>query len=239
MKIKIAIMFMLLTSVKYSLATTRIAVIDTGFDFHSKWSVQPKLCKFGHRDFTKTGIQDNHGHGTHVSGLIAKYAKNADYCLIILKFYDLRSTPETVKNGIKAINYAIKLKVDIINFSAGGEEFNDQEQSAVLNALENSIMFVAAAGNESSNLTKKTFYPALYDSRIVVVGALNEHGKNLRSSNYGPQVDFREVGKQMSILPKGKYGLMEGTSQATAIITGKIVKEISKLKKLDRGLATK
>jgi hypothetical protein len=54
-----------------------VAVIDTGK------AVDPKLkyCKYGHKDITGTGLEDNNGHGTNVASLIAREAKGANYCV--------------------------------------------------------------------------------------------------------------------------------------------------------------
>ena len=212
--------------------TIKIAVIDTGFDFNGKWNIQPKLCKYGHKDFTGTGLQDNHGHGTHIAGLIAKHAEQADYCLVILKFFDPKKR-SSVDLTTKAVQYAVNIKVDFINISAGGVNPSPLEQKAILNALNSLITVVAAAGNEMSNLTSKTYYPALYDERIVVVEAIDSKGNRIPASNYGPQVDYKELGHEVqSILPNNKYGTLTGTSQATAIVTGKLVKHFDNVKKL-------
>lgn len=212
----------------------KVAVIDTGFDFNSKWSIQPKLCATGHKDFTGTGLQDNHGHGTHIAGLIAKYAGEANYCLVIIKFFDPKEyKPDNVKHSTDAFNYAVDQEVDVINYSGGGTEYSEEEYNAVLKALNADITIVAAAGNERSDLTKTTYYPALYDSRIEVVGAIDANADRIPASNYGPQVDAYEQGKNvLSNLPNNSYGYMTGTSQATAIHTGKIVNEVYKVKKL-------
>jgi minor extracellular protease Epr len=210
----------------------KIAVIDTGFDFNSNWPAatklgltKPKLCKAGHKDFTKTGLKDTHGHGTHIAGLIAKYADNADYCLVILKFYDSRATTSNLRSIVDAINYAVSLKVDFINLSLGGVHPSELERQAVLNALNANIRVVSAAGNEKSNLAQKGYYPALYDSRIVVVGATKETGERLPASNYGPQVTYTAIGHEVLSLGLNNTFVKEsGTSQATAKITGFLVK---------------
>lgn len=139
--------------------TTRVAVIDTGFDYKSTWPdiAQkkndeglpmriPKLCPDGHIDFTQTGLQDTHGHGTHVAGIIATYSKDADYCLIIIKNYDekIKTTENTT---ILAFNHAIKANADVINYSGGGEEFLLEEYEAIQKALNRGIIVVTAAGN--------------------------------------------------------------------------------------------
>src|SRR5690606_17888997 len=74
-----------------------IAVIDTGIS--DKLKDGKFLCKMGHKDFTGTGLNDVHGHGTHVSGLIHQHAaktadwnKSANYCQVILKYWDPNQT---------------------------------------------------------------------------------------------------------------------------------------------------
>jgi subtilisin family serine protease len=186
----------------------RVAVIDTGFDFKSTWKnagkdsdgvalKRPKLCKEGHKDFTNTGIQDNHGHGTHVAGIIAKFAVDANYCLIIIKYYDSATvSSDNLSHTIKAFEYLSTLDVDMVNYSGGGLEFSMPEYRSIKKLLDNGVIFVAAAGNEKTKTDYKIFkideknrkiyynntstgqivdrqpsgyYPADYDPRIIVV----------------------------------------------------------------------
>ena len=122
----------------------------------------------------------------------------------------------------KAIKYAVNLKVDIINISGGGVEPNDQEKSAIESALNSGIRVVAAAGNERSSLDHATYYPAMYDPRIIVVGNGKTEKDRAPSSNWGSVVDYWVDG----VNKRGEYGnAMTGTSQSTAIETGKLVKD--------------
>lgn len=232
-----------------ALATIKVAVIDTGYDFKSIWGLRsghkfpkdltmPKICAGPHHDFTrqdtdKEYLKDNHGHGTHIAGAIAQHAQDADYCLLILKFYDSKTVTNNLKNVIDAIEYAIDQNVDVINLSLGGISPSEAEKKAIVKALDKGIVVVACAGNEYSDLSKHAYYPALYDERIIVVENIDSKGTRLPSSNYGPQVDVKEVGTNvLSLLPDNQYGYMSGTSQATAVVTGKIVKKLDKVKKL-------
>lgn len=213
--------------------TLTVAVIDTGIDRDSN----SKLCKFGHKSFTqdKDPLKDAHGHGTHVAGIIAKEAGNLDYCLVAVKFYeDSNIGSQNLTNTINAINYAIDIKVDYINYSGGGPIFNEEEFLALKGALDKGIKVVAAAGNEGEDLDKEcNYYPACYDRRITVVGNLRDAAffstfKLTRnpSSNYGNIVTRWEIGTNIeSNLPGGKTGSMSGTSQATGVATGKLIKE--------------
>ena len=199
----------------------KIAVIDTGFDMRYEKGV--KLCKTGHKSLTDDSTHDNHGHGTHIAGLIAMNAK-VDYCLVIIKYYDPFHPGNNLANTIKAFEYAISENVDMINYSGGGVEPSSQEREVIGQALDKHIIIVAAAGNEGKDFRKQGYYPAMYDTRIVVVGNLtkNKKGKAVRapSSNYGQEVDLQVFGTNI----KSLNGLMTGTSQSTAIVTGRLAK---------------
>jgi len=208
-----------------------VAVIDTGLDVEN-FKDKVKLCKFGHKDFTGTGLKDNHGHGTHISGLIDKNAGSANYCQVILKFYDSSSLAQNAMiNTEKAFRTAIDLKVDIINYSGGGKESSIREKALVQEALDKGITVVVAAGNDKCDMDSGcTYYPAMYDSRIIVVGNLSQERVPAKSSNYGSIVDEWEFGVDVkSYCADGEFGCkMTGTSQATAIQSGKTIKSLDK-----------
>ena len=67
------------------------------------------------------GQLDQHGHGTHIAGIIAELAPKAR--LHILKYYNPNASGEqNLTSTIKALEHAIELNVDIINYSSGGPE---------------------------------------------------------------------------------------------------------------------
>lgn len=211
-----------------------IAVIDTGFD-EMKYGRQVKLCKTGHLDkgVLVVGLNvDYHNHGTHIAGLIAKNA-NKPYCMMIMNYYS-SSLENNLLNTLRALRYAINLDVDIINYSAGGIEPSRTEKRLIQEALDKNIIVVVAAGNEHKNLDHQAFYPAMYDDRIIVVGNLKRNKYNVivrePVSNYGKQVDLQVIGTKVSSL----NGLMTGTSQSTAIITGLIVKYAKSYRKYEK-----
>ena len=183
-------------------------------------------------------MTDNHGHGTHIAGIIAANGQGADgqagvrgvapnVSLMILKYYDPKAPgSNNLKNTIQSIRYAIKMHANIINYSGGGTDYSAEEFAAVKDAEKAGILFVAAAGNERSNSDEvgKHYYPADYDlQNLISVTAVNrEETKVLSSSNYGVRtVDLAAPGENIfSTLPNNSYGVMTGTSQATAFVTG-------------------
>ena len=229
--VRFVLLALLLPSIAYS-KQLKIAVIDTGFDF--KYYDQVKLCKKGHRDFTQTKLQDTVGHGTHVSGLIEKYSDGADYCQYILKFFSVqrklwtRKSEDTVETTILAVKEAIRLKVDVINYSAEGGDATSKEAAVWKQALDLGIIVVAASGNKSHNLDKRCdAYPACYDKRIIVVGSKSPGNYISDFGNYGKVVDVYEVGERVESV----NGVSDGTSMAAAIQSGRQIKALSKRRK--------
>lgn len=213
-----------------------VAVIDTGFKFSSN-TKGVKLCQYGHKDFSSQNVfetghtkipvpKDLHGHGTNIAGLIHKFAGNANYCMVIIKFWNPEADDITnANNSAKAIKYAVSLNVNYINYSGGGPGINAIEKAAIKIHLDRGGKFIAAAGNEKSDINLKPYYPAMYDSRVISVGSTDEMGHRLPSSNFGSSVRRWEVG-----LDQEGFGIkLTGTSQAAAITTGKIInKECAK-----------
>jgi thermitase len=177
-------------------------------------------------------LSDNHGHGTHIAGIIGAEANNGkgivgiapEVSIMVLKYFDPLSTgTDNLKNTIKAIHYAIEKGAQIINYSGGGLDYSQEEHDAVEEAKNKGILFVAAAGNERSNSDKIPYYPADYGlDNVISVTAFNPSQEVLSSSNWGVNtVDIAAPGQNiLSTLPGNSYGFMTGTSQATAFVTG-------------------
>lgn len=217
----------------------KIAVVDTGLDRNDP-RFSDVLCKMGHRNFAdgSNNTYDTHGHGTHVAGLIKKHAGNSGYCLVILKYYDEKANgSKNLDNSIQAFKWAAQIGIDIVNFSGGGPSASAKEREAIGSAY--NTIFVVAAGNESENIMNPSarYYPASYQlSNIFIVGNLGRWGFRSPSSNYGDPRMIWEVGERLkSTMPcvtKGTglhyncEGEMTGTSQATAVHTGKLIERI-------------
>lgn len=176
-------------------------------------------------------VDDAHGHGTHISGIIGAEGGNnfgitgiaSKVSLMVLKYYDPRYPSSNLENTIKAINYATKMKAHIINYSGGGVDYSQDEFEAIRKARSEGILFVAAAGNERSNSDKQKYYPANYElDNIISVTAIDPQLQVLSSSNYGVQtVHVAAPGEEIySTLPGNAFGPLTGTSQATAFATG-------------------
>ncbi len=199
----------------------RIAVLDSGYSQGDY--PKAKLCKIGHKDFTGTGIQDNLWHGTHITNIIADRIKHSNYCIIIVKWYD-PNTPRSryTEPSNDAFQYVLKLKVDVVNYSAGGSYTSKAEKRAIAKLLARGVKVFVAAGNESRDLNQNcTYFPACYNlNKLVVVGNKTVTGPVEGSSNYGNVVNHWEVGTNVLAYDGTKLRYATGTSQATAVSTG-------------------
>jgi subtilisin family serine protease len=217
-----------------------VAVIDTGIGAENAFSgnlwhdhEDPSVYGWNYVSNRPNPV-DEHGHGTHVAGIIGALADPSSgvsgvahrVSIMPVKYYsDINSGPVNLKNSILAIKYAVDHGARIINYSGGGPESSPEEKAIIEKARDRGVLFISAAGNEHQDTDKKEYryYPSAYRfSNIISVAATNIQNDLLKSSNWGKNsVDVAAPGENIySTLPNGRFGYMSGTSQATAFVTG-------------------
>jgi len=187
------------------------------------------------------GVTDD--HGTHVAGTIGAIGGNgkgvAGVCwnvkLLSGKFLGRRGG--TTVNAILAVDYFTELKKKGLNIVAtnnswGGGGFSQGLYDAIERANAAGILFVAAAGNESTNIDVTASYPAGYsNSNIIAVASITNTGGLSSFSNYGAtKVDIGAPGSGIySSVPVSSKGIIvsgyasySGTSMATPHVTGAV-----------------
>ncbi len=235
--------------------TVVVAVIDTGIDAghpdlkENLWSDPKEKSVYGWNFITNSANPgDEHGHGTHVAGIIgavtnpiAGISGVAKHVSIMpVKYYSDAAPPSlNVKNSALAIEWAVNHGAQIINYSGGGPEFSEEEYLAIKKAEAAGVLIVAAAGNERQDIdmVSNYYYPASYGlSNIISVAGIDIDNNLFKSSNWGKRkVDVAAPGEKIySTFPinKGKYGYMTGTSQATPFVAGLAALLLSKNPKL-------
>ena len=194
----------------------------------------------GNNNSVFDGVADD--HGTHVAGTIGAAGGNgmgvAGVCwnvkLLNAKFLGNRGG--TTANAIKAVNYFTDLKTRHVlnlvasNNSWGGGGYSQGLYDAIEAANGAGILFIAAAGNATSNNDVVASYPASYlNGNIIAVAAINSIGSLSSFSNYGATlVDLGAPGEGiLSTVPKSSktkivsgYASYNGTSMATPHVTG-------------------
>ncbi len=178
---------------------------------------------------------DDNGHGTHCAGIVGAEGDNDEGIaginwkveIMPLKFMG-RGGFGTTKDAIEAINYAIDRKrngvnVRVISASWGSTMYSKALEDTIRAAGEEGILFVAAAGNNSTDNDKRAHYPSNYDLPNVISVAATDKLDNLASfSNFGAKtVHIAAPGREiLSTWLGDDYREASGTSMATPYVSG-------------------
>ncbi len=178
---------------------------------------------------------DDNGHGTHCAGIIGAEGNNDEGItginwkveIMPLKFMG-RGGFGTTKDAIEAINYAIDRKragvnLKVINASWGSTLSSKALEDVIRAAGEEGILFVAAAGNSSTNNDKRPHYPSNYNLPNVISVAALDRTDNLASfSNFGAKtVHVAAPGRDiLSTWLGDDYREASGTSMASPYVAG-------------------
>lgn len=166
--------------------------------------------------FTEMGIN----HGTIVAGVLAAQGNNdigvsgVAWKLKVMPLKALddagRAQPDKI---VKAINYAINQRANIINLSFTGTAYSSALEQAIRRAVSKNIIVVAAGGNDvagglGQSLDKKPLYPVCHDGKagenlVIGVGASGPLDEKAPLSGYGRCLDI--VAPGVSIFSTAVY----------------------------------
>ena len=214
-----------------------LAVIDTGADYKHKNLAPNMVAGFDFRDndadpMDETSAQ-NPGHGTHCSGIIGATGVveggtsgiSPEVSIMPLRFLGSDGSGQ-LEGAIKAIDYAIEHKVQVISASWGASVPLSTAQplvEAMGRAEQAGIIFVTAAANDGKNNDTSDVYPANAGlPNMITVAASGATDAKPSWSNYGKaKVSLAAPGENiMSTVPGDKYSSMSGTSMATPLVAG-------------------
>ncbi|MSW42783.1 MAG: S8 family serine peptidase, partial [Actinobacteria bacterium] len=184
-------------------------------------------------------------HGTHVSGTIGGIGGNGsgvagvNWAVTIVSAKFLGANGGSTSDAVRALDYlrALKvsqgLKIVATSNSWGGGGYSTALNDAINLAGDQGILFVAAAGNSSSNNDVVGSYPSNnqctnggtrgYDC-VIAVGSITSSGALSSFSSYGATtVDIAAPGSSInSAYPVDGYASLSGTSMATPHVSGAI-----------------
>ena len=202
-----------------------VAVIDTGVDLdHPDLNVN----RAGAKNCTLFGIgsaDDQHGHGSHVSGTIGALDNTAG---VVGVAPGARIWPVKVLNAagsglnsdvICGIDYvaahADQIEVANMSLGGGGEDDgncgatnDDAMHAAICEAVANGVTFVVAAGNDSADASTST--PAAYDEVITVSALADFNGQpgggapsTCRADQDDTFADYSNFGRDVDVIAPG------------------------------------
>lgn len=244
-----------------------VAVIDTGVDYNHEdlainmWVNQGETADNGIDDDNNGFIDDihgvstvgskwdhngdpldDHGHGTHVAGVIAAQSNNGIGITGIAYNVQIMAIKAAQYSGVltssdiaEAVNYAAQQGADVINMSFGGTGRSLIEEDALASAFGKAVL-IASAGNsglpnEACLPRYAAYYPASYNWVLGVMAQAptpNSKGDNLAGfSNWdckaknGIEYEVMAPGVDISsTLPNNGYAAWDGTSMAAPVVSG-------------------
>ena len=225
-------------------APTVVAVLDTGVDFASPdlsgqlWT-NPNLAADAATypgdvngwNFVSNNanVQDDNGHGSHVSGIIAASGNNGtgvtgvDWGARLMEVKVLDSNGNgTTDEAASGIYFAVAHGATVINASWGGGTYSQTLYNAINYAGQHGVVFVTAAGNNGTNTDTTPSYPGSYRlPNEIVVAATDQNGNLASFSDFGATtVDIAAPGVNIWSTVPGGYAQYSGTSMATPYVTG-------------------
>ena len=181
-----------------------VAVLDTGVAYEDYKNFKAledlKGLKFvDPYDFVGNTkhANDDHAHGSHVTGTIAQMTNNGKGVAGVA--LDVKIMPLKVLSGsgsgsvggiADAIRYAADHGAKVINMSLGGAFPSRVLKKAVAYAHDKGVVVVCAAGNESRG---SVGYPAAYPGAIAVSATRGDEAITFYS-NYGKDIDIAAPG---------------------------------------------
>lgn len=188
---------------------------------------------YGINSITGTGNpMDDNNHGTHCAGTIGAVANGGgphvgvawNVRLMGLKFLAANGSGST-SDAIECVSYSVARGVKILSNSWGGGGYSQGMFDSIVAARNANVIFIAAAGNESSNNDQVANYPSNYDvANVVAVAALDRNDQLASFSNYGlTTVDIGAPGVSIystTAESNTAYSTFDGTSMATPHVAG-------------------
>jgi len=177
---------------------------------------------------------DDHFHGSHVAGTIMGSGDNGKGVvgvawsgkLMAVKFLNAGGSGY-ISDAVLAVDYARQMGAKVLNNSWGGGGFSQALFDAIIATRDANMIFVAAAGNNTSDNDTYPFYPANYNSEnLVTVAATDRNDQLAGFSNWGantvelgaPGVDVWSCNNTSD----SSYRYASGTSMATPHTAGVI-----------------
>ncbi len=204
-------------------AGVTVAVTDTGA-YLASTDLAPQLAPGGHDYIDGDSVPDDqNGHGTHVSGIIAAVRGNAYGTAGIAPNAKLLEVRVLDANGsgsdasvAQGFDYAGAMGARIVNASLGRPGISQTISNVI--ASHPNTLYVVAAGNDGSNNDTAPDSPcSLPPDNILCVGATDDLDDMAYFSNYGAQsVDVFAPGVGIvSGLNDGSFAEEDGTSMAS------------------------
>ncbi len=212
-----------------------VAVVDTGVEVEHE-DLRARIV--GHQNFISNSVYQGEIHGTAVAGIIG--ADKNEYGIVgiapdvsLLALRACRQVSKTTALGecfstslVRSLDAAISAKVNVVNLSLGAY-VNDALLSMMIDSgHEKGIVFTAPVGNDPA--AENIAFPASHD-KVISVAGLDELGNPLPNKRLASLADAVAPATHLFVTaPGNSYNFIDGTSLASASISGIIALSMEK-----------
>ncbi|HEX7592967.1 MAG TPA: S8 family peptidase [Anaerolineae bacterium] len=220
----------------------KVGIVDTGIDpNHPDFACRIVQMK----DFTGQGPNDNHGHGTHVAGIIGgtgaasggKYKGVAPECVYYTAKVLRGDGSGSTSDVMAGVEWAVQQGAQVVNLSLGSDGACDGTDALSVTcdaAMSKGAVMCIAAGNAGSGAST-VGSPGCAKS-VITIGATSKTDQIADFSSRGPTSDnrikpdvcfpgvgiasCRASGTSMGTVVDSNYTRASGTSMATPHAVG-------------------
>ena len=204
----------------------KVAILDTGIDTDNP---ELKDSYLGGYDYVNNDAipEDDHGHGTHVSGIITANgvdanAKGVAPAAGIYMYKVCDAGGSCYEDDMEAaMEAAVQTDAKVMSISIGGGSYTTEncDSDSLANktnwVVSQGLTVVVAAGNDGRGVSS----PGCA-SKAIAVGAVDSNNNVVYFSGRGPALDIVASGYNIYSTLIDGYGRMSGTSMATPHVAG-------------------
>ncbi len=212
-----------------------VAVVDTGIELAHE-DLRNRIV--AHHNFVPASSYHGEIHGTAVAGIIAASSNGLgilgiapEVNLLALRacqqLQDKKARGRCFSTSIvRSVDTAIRANVDIVNMSLGCQAKDPLLTKMIDAGNKKGLIFTAPVGNTSAG--QQISFPASH-GKVVSVAGFDESGRPLPNATLAARA--KTVAPATNLLtttPESKYNFMDGTSLASASISGLLSLSIQK-----------
>lgn len=218
-----------------------VFVMDSGIDTNHPELVQGIWSRNFISSYEATWISDEHGHGTHVAGIIGAQDNSmgtVGTCpgvpIHAIKVLD-RNGVGSLSSVLEGLNYVYELATKhadtrcLMNLSFGMSDVSELLDHYIIKVSEK-VSIIMAAGNEREDVNKSSPARTALQHDTITVGAFDQHNAFSSYSNFGQGLTVLAPGDNiLSTFKNSSFAYLSGTSMAASCVTGVLAAYLSTL----------
>lgn len=232
-----------------------VFALDSGMDtthpdlVQGMWSrnmIVPLVRQLSSKQYDPTNVADEHGHGTHVAGIIGAI-DNGIGIVGTCPGVPIHAVKVLDRNGIgslstllSGIQYCLQLATKhpefrfLVHTSVGSSDPCELLDACIERSRQH-LTFVMAAGNDQVDVSTTSPARTALQCNTISVGSFDQRNSFSSYSNFGQGLTILAPGENiLSTYKNGSYAFLSGTSMSSACVTGVVAGYLSTLQDVEK-----